>query len=54
MSVPLSTKAGHRREMRVCRASIKWAEFMELRQDKFKWSHPERKLYEAIQRLLKP
>ena len=33
---------------RVTNAAKKWAEFMELRLDKFKWSQPERILYEAI------
>ena len=33
---------------RVVGAAKKWAEFMELRLDKFKWSQPERILYEAI------
>lgn len=35
-------------EKRVINAAKKWAEFMELRSDKFRWSMPERKLYEAI------
>jgi len=33
---------------RIVRAARRWAEFMELRVDRFKWSQPERKLYEAI------
>lgn len=33
---------------RVVNAAKKWAEFMELRVDKFRWSQPERSLYEAI------
>ena len=33
---------------RITNAAKKWAEFMELRLDKFKWSQPERKLYEAV------
>lgn len=35
-------------EKLVLSAAKKWAEFMELRTDKFKWSQPERKLYEAV------
>ena len=54
MSVPMSTKAAQKRELKVCRAAVKWSEFMEMRKDAFKWSPPERALYEAVTRLLKP
>ena len=32
------------------RAAMRWAEFMELRLDRFKWSQPERRLYNAFTR----
>ena len=42
----------YQNEKRVCAAAVKWAEFMELRMDAFRWSAPERKLYDAVQRML--
>jgi len=33
---------------RIIAAAKKWADFMECRLDKFKWSQPERRLYNAI------
>ena len=52
MSIRTNTKSLYKLERRACKAAVKWAEFMELRKDKFKWSQPERVLYEAVSRLV--